>query len=89
MPPGRGASEEVRELWRAEQVPSRDRLHADLVARGLRSKEDLERRKRRKEEADRKLKEERDHPKKSRIGKVLVWKNNVELMRKAGLMDDE
>lgn len=77
MPRGRGVSEEVRKLWREEEVPDKDKLEQDLLKYKLRSKDDFDKRKRRREEVDRRLKEERDQPKQARQGKVLKYHNKA------------
>ena len=76
-PAGRAASEEVRALWKAVDVPNGPALHEQLLARKLRTKEMMEEREERKKEKQRIAQEQREaaKEKRSRGGHVRKWAN--------------
>mmetsp|Transcript_54945 Transcript_54945/g.119840 ORF Transcript_54945/g.119840 Transcript_54945/m.119840 type:complete len:319 (+) Transcript_54945:162-1118(+) len=64
--PGKPASADIKKLWDAQRVPRGDELIAALVARKVRSAEDVELRRKRKAAAMRRAEELRNAPKQRR-----------------------
>lgn len=74
-PAGRPASEEVRELWKAERVPEGAGLRDEMIKRKLVTKEEFAKREERKNELRRKAREASAQPKKQRVGQIRKWAN--------------
>lgn len=73
--PGRAATDEVRAMWRAQRLPEKKELQQQLVARKLRTAEEMAARQERKAAARQRAAEAANGPKRARTGSIRTWTN--------------
>ena len=74
-PAGRPLPEEIRELWHAEHLPQGPALQEAVVARKLRSAEEIAEREEQRAGARKRAKDLAAAPKQARVGRIRKWNN--------------
>ena len=74
---GAAATEEVKALWKDVRVPEGSKLQDELIARKIRTREQMTKRQEARAAANRRQQEaaERLNPKKQRTGNIRTWAN--------------